>query len=81
MPRSMVGLLAAVSITMTGFTGVARGALIWMFIAASAAAGLAAYWVLLKNNNSARSSNSSSSTPRTNALLIDGQKIGGHCAI
>ena len=43
MPRSMVGLLAAVATIMSALVGSAHGALLWLIIAdAAAAAGLGA---------------------------------------
>ena len=52
MPRSMVGLLAAVCTAMSALLGLAHGALFWIVMAlAAAAAGLVAYGpdVLKKN--------------------------------
>ena len=47
MPRSMVGLLAAVGTAMSALVGLAHGDLVWAVIAdAAAAAGLAAYLAL-----------------------------------
>jgi hypothetical protein len=48
MPRSMVGLLAAVGTAMSVLAASAHGDLVWLMIAdASAATGLAAYMALL----------------------------------
>jgi hypothetical protein len=48
MPRSMVGLLAAVGTAMSAFVGLAHGDLVWItLIDAAAATGLAAYAALL----------------------------------
>jgi hypothetical protein len=50
MPRSMVGLLAAVGAAMSALVAFAHGDLVWMTIAdAAAAAGLAAYLALPPN--------------------------------
>jgi hypothetical protein len=47
MPRSMVGLLAAVGATMSAIVGLVHGDLAWVIIAdAAAATGLAAYLAL-----------------------------------
>jgi hypothetical protein len=47
MPRSMVGLLAAVGVTMSALVGLIHGDLAWLTIAVAAAAtGLAAYLAL-----------------------------------
>jgi hypothetical protein len=47
MPRSMVGLLAAVGAAMSGLTGLLHGDLAWETLASAAAAtGLAAYLAL-----------------------------------
>jgi hypothetical protein len=44
MPRTMVGLLAAVVTAMSAFVGLVHGQLVWVIIGdAAAAAGLAAY--------------------------------------
>ena len=48
MPRSMVGLLAAVGATMSALVAFAHGTLAWVSIAdAAAATGLSAYLALL----------------------------------
>lgn len=47
MPKSMVGLLAAVGTAMSGLVGLAHGYLVWTaLLDAAAAAGLAAYLAL-----------------------------------
>ena len=47
MPRSMVGLLAAVGATMSALVGLAHGGLVWVIIAdAAVATGLGAYLAL-----------------------------------
>ncbi len=47
MPRSMVGLLAAVGTAMSALVGLAHGDLIWVVLVdAAAATGLAAYLAL-----------------------------------
>ena len=47
MPRSMVGLLAAVGAAMSAIVGLAHGDLVWVVLAdAAAATGLAAYLAL-----------------------------------
>jgi hypothetical protein len=47
MPRTMVGLLAAVGAAMSALVGLAHGDLVWVAIAdAAAATGLAAYLAL-----------------------------------
>ena len=44
MPRTMVGLLAAVATAMSAFVGLVHGQLVWMIIGGAAvAAGLDAY--------------------------------------
>ena len=48
MPRSMVGLLAAVGTAMSALVGLAHGVLIWLALAdAAAATGLSAYLALM----------------------------------
>jgi hypothetical protein len=47
MPRSMVGLLAAVGAAMSALVGLSHGDLVWVMVAdAAAATGLAAYLAL-----------------------------------
>jgi hypothetical protein len=56
MPRSMVGLLAAVGTAMSALVAFARGALIWLTIAVAAVvAGLAAYGALMPNKKTQHS--------------------------
>jgi hypothetical protein len=60
MPRSLVGLLAAVGVVMSALAGLAHGDLFWAAVAdAAAATGLAAYLALppTKKNLSITSSN------------------------
>jgi hypothetical protein len=47
MPRSVVGLLAAVGAALSAIIGLSRGSVVWILIvSASAATGLAAYLAL-----------------------------------
>lgn len=55
MPRSMVGLLAAVGVAMSALVGLAHGDLVWVAIAdAAAASGLVAYVTAPSKKNSLR---------------------------
>jgi hypothetical protein len=55
MPRSVVGLLAAVGAAMSALVGLAHGTLVWFVITdAAAATGLAAYLALLPSKKLAR---------------------------
>ncbi len=55
MPRSMVGVLAAVGTAMSALVAFAHGNLVWVIISdAAAATGLAAYLALPPQKNSAR---------------------------
>lgn len=76
MPRSMVGLLAAVGAAMSALVNIAHGDLLWAVVAdAAAATGLAAYLALPQNKKTLWQ------LPKSNANRSDRPARADGCAV
>ncbi len=84
MPRSMVGLLAAVGVAMSALAAFAHGDLVWVTIAdAAAASGLAAYLALpsKKNLNAVLQQMGHKPASAQRCVCPLAHPVGGHCRV